>query len=58
MIDGKWHEDFSQIRTHLIVGFNESDISRDVTHYVGKMKLPFFKAVLEEIKTYILFPDS
>jgi hypothetical protein len=58
MVDGKLGDKFCQIREHLIVGFSESDISRDVTHYVGKMKMVHFKAVLDQIKEYVIFPDA
>lgn len=57
MIDGSYHNDWSQIRLHIIASFSESDISRDITKYVGKMKKLDFTAVLNQIKDNILSVD-
>jgi hypothetical protein len=57
MIDGKWDEDWSQVRIHIIVSFRESDISNDSGNYLGKMKKIDFSAVIENITTYVLRID-
>lgn len=57
MVDGGNATGYQQIRTNLIVGFRESDISPDSTHYVGRMKKIFFQKLMEEIKNYTLSID-
>jgi hypothetical protein len=56
MVDGSVN-DGCQVRPHIIAFFNESDISRDSTKYLGNMKKPYFIAVLNFIKDNIISPD-
>lgn len=57
MIEGHWEDGSQQIRLHILVTFRESDISRDSTHYMGRMKKEHFKSVIEDIKSFTLYID-
>lgn len=58
MMETYWNEPFAQVRMHLITKFMESDISRDVTHYVGRMKKVDFVNVIDQIKSFIFSVDK
>jgi hypothetical protein len=57
MIDGRWNESWSQIRIHIIVSFRESDIGKNATDYLGKMKKVDFRAVIDNVITYVICID-
>jgi len=57
MVEGHWDEKWVQIRLHLIVTFTESNISRDITHYVGRIKKIDFKNIVDQIRDFVFNPD-
>jgi hypothetical protein len=58
MMETHWKDEWSQIRLHILIRFKESDISRDATHHVGRMKQVDFKSVLEDIQCLVLTLDK
>ena len=58
MLEGQWKEEWCQIRLYIIATFKESQISRDMTHFLGTIKPIPFNVILERIKNYVLIKDS
>jgi hypothetical protein len=56
MVDGRV-DDGCQVRQHILVGFRQSDISRDATAYMGKMKKQFFQILMRQICDNVLSID-